>query len=193
VQTQLTYAAQTSSIIAPYLLKSTEALHSSIIDNSILSSILLDIKESPRLANRDALVSGILSSIYSQAPSSGCLLTSSMTIPSKFAIVIVILMLYYTLGIVLYGESGTGKTSLAYTIAYKTSKTHRTLSVSCAELVHKVIGESEKKLTEIFSMARAISPCILILDNLDTVMGTKIDDYGGSSSSGIVYAIIRIY
>jgi DNA replication protein DnaC len=41
-------------------------------------------------------------------------------------------------GILLYGPSGCGKTAIATRIAYETRHEFKFLSVSCAELIHKV-------------------------------------------------------
>lgn len=54
-------------------------------------------------------------------------------------------------GIIIQGASGTGKTGIAQLLGREASEHFRFLSVSCAELVHKVVGETEKKLSEIFS------------------------------------------
>jgi SpoVK/Ycf46/Vps4 family AAA+-type ATPase len=35
----------------------------------------------------------------------------------------------------------------------------------------QVVGESEKRLAELFRMARSIAPCFLLLDNIDVILG----------------------
>ena len=41
----------------------------------------------------------------------------------------------------------------------------------CAELVHKVVGETELRVSRVFAAARKLAPCFILLDNLDTVLG----------------------
>ena len=53
-------------------------------------------------------------------------------------------------GIIIQGPSGTGKTALAHLIGRRASGKFKFLSVSCAELVHKVIGETERRLSIVF-------------------------------------------
>ena len=70
------------------------------------------------------------------------------------------------------------------------------LSIPCADLVQKVVGEAEKGIADIFYAARTIAPCMILLDNIDILLGassssatttsTASDDgRGGASSSGI--------
>lgn len=60
------------------------------------------------------------------------------------------------LGILISGPSGCGKTSLALAIAAaagvdsNNSKRYQCMTVSCAELVQKVVGASEKMIADIF-------------------------------------------
>ena len=35
-----------------------------------------------------------------------------------------------------------------------------------------MVGESEKRLAELFRMARSISPCFILLDNIEVILGT---------------------
>jgi hypothetical protein len=76
-----------------------------------------------------------------------------------------------TSGIVISGPSGVGKTALARLLGKRCQNYFKFISVSCAELVHKVVGETEQKLTQLFSSARAMAPCFLLLDNLEIIMG----------------------
>jgi len=71
------------------------------------------------------------------------------------------------------------------------------LSIPCADLVQKVVGEAEKGIADIFYAARTIAPCMILLDNIDILLGassstTASDDdgrgsdgRGGASSSGV--------
>eukprot|EP01041_Mallomonas_annulata_P001587 gene1586-3064_t len=81
-------------------------------------------------------------------------------------------------GILIHGPSGVGKTALAQAICAACGTYFRFINISCADLVHKVVGESEKKIAALFNSARQIAPCILVLDDLDAVFG---GDTGGDS------------
>jgi SpoVK/Ycf46/Vps4 family AAA+-type ATPase len=76
-----------------------------------------------------------------------------------------------TSGIVISGPSGVGKTALARLLGKRCQNYFKFISVSCAELVHKVVGETEQKLTQLFASARAMAPCFVLLDNLEIIMG----------------------
>eukprot|EP01035_Chromulina_nebulosa_P019896 gene19896-25851_t len=72
----------------------------------------------------------------------------------------------------MYGSSGCGKTTLALKLGYSMRDSHKFISISCADLVHKVVGESEKMISSIFTSARKIAPCFLLLDNIDSIIST---------------------
>ena len=44
-----------------------------------------------------------------------------------------------------------------------------------------MVGESEKRLAELFGMARSIAPCFLLLDNIEVILGSP---YPINSSDG---------
>ena len=80
----------------------------------------------------------------------------------------------------IHGPSGSGKTCLAKWLAFSCRRIFKFLVIPCAELVHKVVGETEKKISNIFQAARKIAPCFILLDNLDTVLGSAVGDGDGS-------------
>jgi transitional endoplasmic reticulum ATPase len=41
------------------------------------------------------------------------------------------------------------------------------ICVESPEIIHKVVGESERAITEIFRAARRTSPCILFFDHIE--------------------------
>lgn len=88
-------------------------------------------------------------------------------------------------GILLHGPTGCGKSALVEWLAYQVRGTHKLIVLPCADLVHKVVGESESRLAAYFSQARALAPCLLILDSIDIVFGSTGDvDVGGGGQSG---------
>ncbi|XP_033473439.2 ATPase family gene 2 protein homolog B [Epinephelus lanceolatus] len=73
-------------------------------------------------------------------------------------------------GVLLYGPPGCAKTTLVKAAA---SSSHCAfLSVSGADLYSPYVGDSEKALALLFRQARACAPCILFLDEIDSLIGS---------------------
>ncbi|NYZ79293.1 CDC48 family AAA ATPase [Candidatus Micrarchaeota archaeon] len=70
-------------------------------------------------------------------------------------------------GILLVGLPGTGKTLLAKAVA--TESEANFISVKGPEFLSKWVGESEKAVRELFRKARMAAPCIVFIDELDSV------------------------
>ncbi|KAJ8392373.1 hypothetical protein AAFF_G00074980 [Aldrovandia affinis] len=81
-------------------------------------------------------------------------------------------------GLLLYGPPGTGKTLLAKAVATECAMTF--LSVKGPELINMYVGQSEENVREVFSKARAASPCIIFFDELDSLAPNR----GRSGDSG---------
>jgi SpoVK/Ycf46/Vps4 family AAA+-type ATPase len=65
-------------------------------------------------------------------------------------------------GLLLYGPPGTGKTLLAKAVAKESSAT--VLEVSGAQVYEKYVGEGEKMVNAVFSLAKKLSPCVVFID-----------------------------
>lgn len=85
-------------------------------------------------------------------------------------------------GVLFYGPPGTGKTLLAKAIATECAANF--ISVKGPELLSMWFGESESNIRDIFDKARAASPCVVFLDELDSIAksrGGNMGDAGGAS------------
>jgi AAA+ superfamily predicted ATPase len=74
-------------------------------------------------------------------------------------------------GLLLYGPPGTGKTLMAKAVAKESGAT--VLSISGSEVNDMYVGESEKNVRAIFSLARKLSPCVVFIDEADSLLATR--------------------
>ncbi|CAL1713789.1 unnamed protein product [Somion occarium] len=93
-------------------------------------------------------------------------------------------------GILLHGPPGTGKTHLARAIAASTNSS--VLIVNGPELSSAYHGETESKLRDVFSEARARSPCIVVLDEVDALCPRREEGPGGEVEKRVVAQMLTI-
>ncbi len=74
-------------------------------------------------------------------------------------------------GILLYGPPGTGKTMLAKAVA--TESEANFINVKGPEFLSKWVGESEKAVRETFRKARQAAPCVIFMDELDSIAPSR--------------------
>ncbi|KAF8509713.1 ATPase AAA [Hysterangium stoloniferum] len=87
-------------------------------------------------------------------------------------------------GILLYGPLGTGKTRLARAVPPSTYAP--TLAISGPSLASAYHSESKGKLREVLREAREKSPCVVIIDDVDTLCPRREDGAGGEVRKRIV-------
>ncbi len=85
-------------------------------------------------------------------------------------------------GILLYGPPGNGKTLIAAATASEIAGYF--INVDAASMMSKWLGEAEKNVAKLFSMARNTTqkenvPVILFVDELDSLLGTRSNEVGG--------------
>ena len=71
------------------------------------------------------------------------------------------------MGILLYGPPGCGKTLLAKAIAKDANLRFLVLPLSL--VLDKWVGETEKYLEALFTLARKIKPCVIFIDEIDSL------------------------
>ncbi|KAK4689733.1 hypothetical protein P7C73_g390, partial [Tremellales sp. Uapishka_1] len=85
-----------------------------------------------------------------------------------------------TSGALLFGPPGTGKTLLARAVARESGA--RMLAVQPSDVTDMFVGEGEKLVKAVFSLARRLSPCVIFLDEIDSIAGARSS--GNPSGSG---------
>ncbi|XP_037651775.1 spermatogenesis-associated protein 5-like protein 1 [Sebastes umbrosus] len=98
-------------------------------------------------------------------------LTQSIEWPMLYPEAFVRLGLCRPRGVLLYGPPGCAKTTLVKAAA--SSSNCAFLSVGGADLYSPFVGDSEKALAQLFRQARACAPCILFLDEIDSLIGSR--------------------
>ncbi|KAJ3238900.1 hypothetical protein HDU81_006911 [Chytriomyces hyalinus] len=76
-----------------------------------------------------------------------------------------------TTGLLLFGPPGTGKTLLAKSIAAESGANF--LNIQQSNIQSKWVGENEKNVKAIFSLARKLRPCVIFVDEIDALLRTR--------------------
>ncbi|KAJ1753581.1 hypothetical protein LPJ79_000174 [Coemansia sp. RSA 1821] len=74
-------------------------------------------------------------------------------------------------GVLLYGPSGCGKTVLAQAMI---GESHcNVINIRGSELFSKYLGETEARLRQLFEAARAAAPCVVFMDEVDSIAAKR--------------------
>ncbi|KAK4515042.1 uncharacterized protein ATC70_002652 [Mucor velutinosus] len=84
-------------------------------------------------------------------------------------------------GILLHGPTGVGKTMLCSALASEAGVNF--MLVESSQIRSKVVGESEKGIAKLFSQARANSPCILFIDQIDMLLPKRGTSHSSENTS----------
>lgn len=103
-------------------------------------------------------------------------------------------------GILLYGAPGTGKTLLLQAISESLNRPQENgaalrpvsiHSLSGSELFKKYMGESEQVVRAAFERARADAPSVLLIDEIDVICPSRLDDGAGDAEKRVVATFLE--
>ena len=87
-------------------------------------------------------------------------------------------------GFLLYGPPGTGKTLLAKAVAKEAEANF--ISIKSSDLLSKWYGESEQQISRLFARARQVAPCVIFIDEIDSLVPARGSNAGEPQVSGRV-------
>ena len=93
-------------------------------------------------------------------------------------------------GVLLYGPPGTGKTLTARAVANRTDACF--ICVIGSELVQKYVGEGARMVRELFTLARSKKACILFIDEIDAIGGSRGGGDEGSADTEVQRTMLEI-
>ena len=85
-------------------------------------------------------------------------------------------------GILLHGPPGCAKTTMARAAATASGAT--TVTLAAADVFSKYVGEGERVLRDAFARARRAAPAVLLLDEIDGMVGSRGAGQGDASDVG---------
>jgi transitional endoplasmic reticulum ATPase len=95
-------------------------------------------------------------------------------------------------GVLLYGPPGTGKTLLAKAVASESNANF--ISIKGPEIFNKWVGESERKIRELFKKARQLAPSVIFFDEVDAITTNRqmINTSSGANNNVVAQLLTEI-
>ena len=90
-------------------------------------------------------------------------------------------------GFLLYGPPGTGKTLLAKAVAKEAEANF--IAIKSSDLLSKWFGESEQQIARLFARARQVAPCVLFIDEIDSLVPAR--GSGGGSEPQVTARVVN--
>jgi transitional endoplasmic reticulum ATPase len=91
-------------------------------------------------------------------------------------------------GVLLYGPPGTGKTTVARVLAAQTDASFH--AVNAADVFSKWLGDSERRVKELFETARESVPALVFIDEIEAILGRR---QGGEGAARAVSAVVNTF
>lgn len=85
-------------------------------------------------------------------------------------------------GVLLYGPPGNSKTRMASAAAAHFGLPM--ISLSAADIYSPYVGDAEAEVRRAFQLARQAAPCVLFIDELDSIVTNRANDSSGRGSGG---------
>ncbi|TVY75641.1 ATPase family AAA domain-containing protein [Lachnellula suecica] len=92
-------------------------------------------------------------------------------------------------GLLLYGPPGTGKTLLAKAVAKESGAT--VLEISGADVNDMFVGEGEKNVKAVFSLAKKLSPCVVFIDEADAIFSARGETRRSTTHRELINQFLR--
>jgi SpoVK/Ycf46/Vps4 family AAA+-type ATPase len=92
-------------------------------------------------------------------------------------------------GLLLYGPPGTGKTLLAKAVAKESGATM--LEVSGSDVYDMFVGEGEKNVRAIFTLAKKLTPCVVFIDEADAIFGSRTGHSNRTTHRELINQFLR--
>jgi len=91
-------------------------------------------------------------------------------------------------GVLLFGPPGTGKTLIARAVA--TVSQSNFICIKGPEIMSKWVGESEKAVRMIFKKAKQVAPCVIFLDEIDSIAPRRGSRHDSGATERIVNQLL---